>query len=61
MLELMTRIVTTFRNMSRFMTKPALCIYESKGAVQLRSNHAADQGLCFRFIDTIPLLPKSKI
>ena len=34
----------------------------NKGADQLRINCAADQRLCFRYIDsTIPLLPKSKI
>ena len=32
-----------------------------KGADQLPGNHAADQCLCFCYIDsTIPLLPKSK-
>ena len=35
---------------------------ENKGADQLRSNCAADQHLCFRYIDnTIPLLPISEI
>ena len=44
------------------MRKPAFCIYENKGAYQLRSNCAADQRLCFRFIDrTIPLIPNSGI
>ena len=44
------------------MRKPANCIGENKGADQLRSNCAADQRLCFRYIDsTIPLLAKSKI
>ena len=39
--------------------KPAFCICEIKGADQLHSNRAADQRLCFRYIDsTIPLLPK---
>ena len=34
---------------------------ENKGADQLRG-YAADQGLCFRYIDsTIPLLCKSEI
>ena len=43
------------------MRKPAVCICENKGADQLR-NGAADQGLCFRYIDsTIPLLPKSEV
>ena len=35
---------------------------ENKAADQLRSNCAADQRLCFRYMDsTIPLLPKSEI
>ena len=34
---------------------------ENKGPDQLRGNHAADQGLCFSYIDcTTPLLSKSK-
>ena len=41
------------------MRKPAFCICENKDADQLRSNHEADQRLCFRYTDsTIPLLPK---
>ena len=41
------------------MRKPAFCICENKGADQLRGNRAADQRLCFRYIDgTIPLLHK---
>ena len=44
------------------MRKPAFCIYENKDADQLRSNCAADQRLCFRFMDSaIPLLSKSEI
>ena len=44
------------------MRKPDFCICENKGADQLRSNRAADQHLCFSYIDsTIPLLPKSEI
>ena len=44
------------------MKKPAFCLCENKGADQLGSNCAADQGFCFHYIDiTIPLLPKSKI
>ena len=35
---------------------------KNKGADQLRGNHAANQRLCFSYIDsTIPLLSKSKI
>ena len=42
--------------------KPAFCICEKKDADQLRSNCAADQRLCFRYIDgTVPLLSKSEI
>ena len=44
------------------ITKPALCICDNKGAGQLRGNRAADQRLCFRYIDSaIPLLSKSEI
>ena len=44
------------------MRKPAFRIYESKGTDQLRSNCAADQRLCFHYIDsTIPLLSKYEI
>ena len=41
------------------MRKPAFCICENKGAIQLRCYGEADQCLCFCFIEsTIPLLPK---
>ena len=44
------------------MRKLAFCICENKGGDQLRSNHAADKPLCFRYIDsTIHLLSKSEI
>ena len=47
---------------SHLMRKPTICICETKGADQLRSNCEADQRLCFRYTDsTIPLLSKSKI
>ena len=47
-------------SMSLVMRKPDFCICENKDADQLRSNCAADQRLCFSYIDsTIPLLPKS--
>ena len=43
--------------MSCVMRKPTFCICENKGADQLHGNRAADQHLCFRYIDsTIPLL-----
>ena len=46
------------------MRKPASGICKNKCANQLCSNHAADQHLCFRYIDhidsTIPLLSKSE-
>ena len=49
-------------NKSRLVGKPAFCICENKDADQLHGNRAADQRLCFRYIDcTIPLLPKSEI
>ena len=39
------------------MRKPAFCICENKDADQLRGYHAADQCLCFHYIDSsIPLL-----
>ena len=48
--------------MSRVMRKPAFCICKNKCADQLRVNHAADQRLCFRYIDSkLPLRPKSEI
>ena len=48
--------------MSRVRRKPAFPISKNKGPDQLRGNRAADQRLCFRYIDsTIPLLPKSEI
>ena len=44
------------------MRKHAFCIYENKGADQLQGNRAADQHICFSYVDrTIPLLPKSEI
>ena len=44
------------------MRKPAFCICENKDADQLRSYCAADQRLCFSYMDsTIPLLSKSEI
>ena len=51
-----------FKKMSCIISKPAFCIREHKVTEQLRSNCAADQCLCFCFIDsTPPLLPKSEI
>ena len=35
------------------MRKPAFCICEIKGADQLPDNHAADQRLCFRYIESV--------
>ena len=47
---------------SRIVRKPDFSICENKGADQLQGNRAADQRLCFCYIDsTFPLLPKSKI
>ena len=49
-------------HMSRVVRKPAFCICENKDTDQLRSNCAADQRLCFRYIDSsTPLLAKSEI
>ena len=50
---------TNYSSLSRVVRKPAFCIWENKDADQLRGNRAADQRLCFRFIDsTIPFIPK---
>ena len=56
------------KGMVKFLKKRALSarcesnICKNKGPDQLHSNCAANQRLCFRFIDSaIPLLPKSKI
>ena len=44
------------------MRKPVFAYAKNKDAFQLRSNHAADQHLCFHYMDsTIPLLPISEI
>ena len=48
--------------MSSVMRKPGFCISKNKYADQLCGHCAADQFLCFRYIDrTVPLLPKSEI
>ena len=49
--------------LSRVVGKLTFCMCENKAADQLHSSYcAADQQLCFRYIDsTIPLLPKSEI
>ena len=48
--------------LSRVMSKHAFNICANKGADQLRDNRAADQHLCFRFINSaIFLHPKSDI
>ena len=48
--------------MSSIMRTPAFCTCENKGTDQLVGNRAADQHLCFHFIDrTIPLLAISEI
>ena len=49
------RIVSVYY-LSHVMSKPAFCICENKGADQLRDNRAADQHLCFRFINSAILL-----
>ena len=54
--------ILRMRQISLVVKKPAFCICGNKDADQLRSNCAADQRLCFRYMDsTIPLLSKSKI
>ena len=49
-------------NMCRVRRKPVCCICDNKGADKLHSNPAAEQSLCFRYIDsTIPTPFKSKL
>ena len=51
-------------HLSRIIKNPAFCICKNKGADQLRRNLAADQHLCFRYIDTaicLHVLPLSEI
>ena len=46
------------------MRDPVFCICDNKDVYQLRDNRAADQCLCFHYIDstcTIPLLSKSRM
>ena len=48
--------------LSHIMRNPAFAYEKNKAADQLHGYHAADQGLCFPYIDsTIPLLPKLEI
>ena len=48
--------------LSHCVTKPTICICESKGSDQLCGNREADQRLCFRYRDsTMPLHCKSEI
>ena len=50
------------RIMSHIMTKADFFICKNKGPDQLHCNPAADQCLCFRYIDSkIPVLHKSEI
>ena len=59
-----TLLLTEFglENLSCVTRKPAFCICENKDADQLHGSRAADQHLCFSYIDsTIPLLSRSKI
>ena len=52
----------THLNLSRVRRKPDFCICENKGAEQLRSYCAADQLLCFHYVDsTTPLLPAQAV
>ena len=56
------RVLSLKRNLSLVMRKLDFCKCENKDADQLSSNCAADQRLCFHYIDsTIPLLPKFEI
>ena len=48
--------------LSRFMRKPDICVFENKSADQLCSNCTADQRLCFHYTNSkIPFLRKSEI
>ena len=48
--------------MSQVIREPVFAICENKGSDQLRDYPAADQRLCFHYIEsTTPLLPKSEI
>ena len=47
--------------MSHVMRKPMICICENKDADQLYCNPEADQRLCFPYIASTILLPKSEI
>ena len=63
------RVLDCRLDMSRVMRKPAFAFVKNKSAGQLCCNcaagqhyHAADQCLCFHYIDsTMPLLPNSGI
>ena len=51
-----------YYHLSLVVRKSAFCICKNKDADQLRSNCAADQRICFRYINTtIPLLSKTEI
>ena len=43
------------------MRKPDFCVCENNGSDQLSSKGAADQRLCFHYIDSTILFPKSEI
>ena len=43
------------------MRKPDFCVCENNGSDQLPSKGVADQRLCFHYIDSANLLPKSEI
>ena len=59
LLIIMKRLLLKFINL---MIIIIISYYAAKGAYQLPDKCAADQCLCFRFIDSaIPLLPKSDI
>ena len=63
MLDILLSTVPCIR-LSPVMRKPAFCICENKGTDQLRECRAADQCLCFCYIDStciIPLFSKSNI
>ena len=54
--------VTLNNYMRCIITKPAFSICKNKGTDQLHRNRAADQHLCFHYIDSIiPLIPNFEI
>ena len=66
-LQLITAIIQVSKNLgslqelSHVMRKSAFCICENKIQDQLRSNHTADQHLCFQYTDSTFPFSKSNV